>query len=74
MTDGNREEAQAELRKVIADSFVNKTLWTTDWDGVQLQRYSLRDMFVNAEYPCTSSLLPKPVPNLNSTNPLKRKQ
>ncbi|KAI0343121.1 hypothetical protein BDW22DRAFT_1329180 [Trametopsis cervina] len=56
MTDGNREEAQAELRKVIADSFVNKTLWTTDWDGVQLQ-----------------SLLPKPVPNLNSTNPLKRK-
>jgi len=37
MTDSNREEAQAELRKVIADSFVNKTLWTTDWDGVQLQ-------------------------------------
>lgn len=39
MTDANREEAQAELRKAIADSFVNKTLWTTDWDGVQLQRY-----------------------------------
>ncbi|KZT63646.1 hypothetical protein DAEQUDRAFT_733584 [Daedalea quercina L-15889] len=37
MTDANREEAQAELRKVIADAFVNKTLWTTDWGGVQLQ-------------------------------------
>ncbi|KAI0077733.1 hypothetical protein K474DRAFT_1684148 [Panus rudis PR-1116 ss-1] len=37
MTDANREEAQAELRKVIAEAFSNKTLWTTDWDGVQLQ-------------------------------------
>ncbi|PCH44375.1 hypothetical protein WOLCODRAFT_138966 [Wolfiporia cocos MD-104 SS10] len=37
MTDANRAEAQAELRQVIADAFVNKTLWTTDWDGVQLQ-------------------------------------
>ncbi|KAI0726722.1 SAC3/GANP/Nin1/mts3/eIF-3 p25 family-domain-containing protein [Fomitopsis betulina] len=37
MTDSNRDEAQAELRKVIADAFVNKTLWTTDWGGVQLQ-------------------------------------
>ncbi|KAI0705133.1 SAC3/GANP/Nin1/mts3/eIF-3 p25 family-domain-containing protein [Cytidiella melzeri] len=37
MTDANREDAQAELRKVIADSFLHKTLWTTDWDGVQLQ-------------------------------------
>jgi len=37
MTDANRTEAQAELRQVIADAFVNKTLWTTDWAGVQLQ-------------------------------------
>ncbi|OCH90997.1 hypothetical protein OBBRIDRAFT_818983 [Obba rivulosa] len=37
MTDANREEAQAELRQVIAESFVKKTLWTTDWAGVQLQ-------------------------------------
>ncbi|KAI0084493.1 SAC3/GANP/Nin1/mts3/eIF-3 p25 family-domain-containing protein [Irpex rosettiformis] len=37
MTDTNREEAQAELRKVISDSFLHKTLWTTDWNGVQLQ-------------------------------------
>ncbi|KAI0825895.1 SAC3/GANP/Nin1/mts3/eIF-3 p25 family-domain-containing protein [Irpex lacteus] len=37
MTDSNREEAQAELRKVISDSFLHKTLWTTDWNGVQLQ-------------------------------------
>ncbi|THH27381.1 hypothetical protein EUX98_g6801, partial [Antrodiella citrinella] len=37
MTDSNKEEAQAELRQVIADSFVNKALWTTDWAGVQLK-------------------------------------
>ncbi|KIL00729.1 hypothetical protein PAXRUDRAFT_129093 [Paxillus rubicundulus Ve08.2h10] len=37
MTDGNRAEAQAELRQVIADAFTAKTLWTTDWAGVQLQ-------------------------------------
>ncbi|KAI0923988.1 hypothetical protein AcW1_006782 [Taiwanofungus camphoratus] len=37
MTDANRAEAQAELRQVIADAFVNKTLWTTDWAGVQLK-------------------------------------
>ena len=33
-----KDEAQAELRQVIADSFLHKTLWTTDWQGVQLQR------------------------------------
>ncbi|TDL23672.1 hypothetical protein BD410DRAFT_856434 [Rickenella mellea] len=37
MTDANRTEAQAELREVIADAFAKKTLWTTDWAGVQLQ-------------------------------------
>ncbi|KAH7890722.1 SAC3/GANP/Nin1/mts3/eIF-3 p25 family-domain-containing protein [Phlebopus sp. FC_14] len=37
MTDANRAEAQAELRQVIADAFTAKTLWTTDWAGVQLQ-------------------------------------
>ncbi|EIN06164.1 hypothetical protein PUNSTDRAFT_106371 [Punctularia strigosozonata HHB-11173 SS5] len=37
MTDGNRAEAQAELRQVIADAFTAKTLWTTDWAGVQLK-------------------------------------
>ncbi|KAI0794018.1 SAC3/GANP/Nin1/mts3/eIF-3 p25 family-domain-containing protein [Fomes fomentarius] len=36
MTDSNRAEAQAELKQVIADSFAAKTLWTTDWAGVQL--------------------------------------
>ena len=41
MTDSNREEASTELRKVISDSFMDKTLWTTDWNGVQLQRYLL---------------------------------
>ncbi|KAI0658008.1 SAC3/GANP/Nin1/mts3/eIF-3 p25 family-domain-containing protein [Cubamyces menziesii] len=37
MTDANREEAQTELKQVIAESYANKTLWTTDWDGVQLK-------------------------------------
>jgi len=37
MTDGNREEAQAELRQVISDAYSSKTLWTTDWAGVQLK-------------------------------------
>ncbi|KAG8220903.1 SAC3/GANP/Nin1/mts3/eIF-3 p25 family-domain-containing protein [Butyriboletus roseoflavus] len=37
MNDANRAEAQAELRQVIADAFTAKTLWTTDWAGVQLQ-------------------------------------
>ncbi|KAI6149778.1 SAC3/GANP/Nin1/mts3/eIF-3 p25 family-domain-containing protein [Pisolithus tinctorius] len=37
MTDANRAEAQTELRQVIADAFTAKTLWTTDWAGVQLQ-------------------------------------
>ncbi|KAI0350684.1 hypothetical protein OH77DRAFT_1412614 [Trametes cingulata] len=37
MTDSNRAEAQAELKQVIAESYANKTLWTTDWDGVQLK-------------------------------------
>lgn len=41
MTEGNRAEAQAELKQVIADSFAAKTLWTTDWAGVQLQRCAL---------------------------------
>lgn len=39
MTDANRADAQAELKQVIADSFAAKTLWTTDWAGVQLKRY-----------------------------------
>ncbi|KAI0644191.1 SAC3/GANP/Nin1/mts3/eIF-3 p25 family-domain-containing protein [Trametes meyenii] len=37
MTDSNREEAQAELKQVISESYTNKTLWTTDWDGLQLK-------------------------------------
>ncbi|KAH7926432.1 hypothetical protein BV22DRAFT_1063024 [Leucogyrophana mollusca] len=37
MSDANRVDAQAELRQVIADAFTAKTLWTTDWAGVQLQ-------------------------------------
>jgi hypothetical protein len=40
MTDSNRTEAQTELRKVIADAFNAKTLWTTDWDRMELQRYA----------------------------------
>jgi hypothetical protein len=38
MTDTNRAEAQAELRQVISDAFSAQSLWTTDWQTVQLQR------------------------------------
>ncbi|KAG6854017.1 hypothetical protein C0991_011504 [Blastosporella zonata] len=38
MTESNRTEAQTELRQVIADAYAAHTLWTTDWDGVQLKR------------------------------------
>lgn len=37
MTDANREEAQAELRQVIANAFSAHALWTTDWAGMQLE-------------------------------------
>ncbi|KAF7294508.1 PCI domain-containing protein [Mycena kentingensis (nom. inval.)] len=37
MTEANKQEAQAELRQVIADSFAAHTLWTTDWPAVQLK-------------------------------------
>ncbi|KAG2011387.1 hypothetical protein CC2G_011513 [Coprinopsis cinerea AmutBmut pab1-1] len=37
MTEANKQEAQAELRQVIADAFEKHTLWTTDWAGVQLK-------------------------------------
>ncbi|KAJ3784378.1 SAC3/GANP/Nin1/mts3/eIF-3 p25 family-domain-containing protein [Lentinula aff. detonsa] len=37
MTDSNKKDAQDELRQVISDAFTAHTLWTTDWNGVQLQ-------------------------------------
>ncbi|TFK25588.1 hypothetical protein FA15DRAFT_590095 [Coprinopsis marcescibilis] len=70
MSDSNRQEAQAELRQVIADAFEKSTLWTTDWAGVQLQRCECVTLpefcrGISSVY----SLLPKPPPVLN----LKRK-
>lgn len=54
MTDANRTEAQAELKNVMADAFVNQTLWTTDWSAVQLQRCDwLSCFFVTFAYPVT---------------------
>ncbi len=50
MTDANRAEAQAELKQVIADAFGAKTLWTTDWAGVQLKRYVSRLALLMAVY------------------------
>ena len=75
MTDANREEAQKELRQVISDSFVNHTLWTTDWDGVQLQRCVPPGLCYSSShfgFVC-SSLLPKQPIGLQPTNNLKRK-
>ena len=37
-TEMNKEAVQKELKQVIGEAFANKTLWTTDWNGVQLQR------------------------------------
>lgn len=37
MTETNKQEAQTELRQVIANAFERQALWTTDWAGVQLQ-------------------------------------
>ncbi|KAL5531662.1 hypothetical protein ACEPAG_4539 [Sanghuangporus baumii] len=37
MTDSNRNEVQAELKQIIGEAYNNKTLWTTDWNGIQLQ-------------------------------------
>lgn len=38
MTETNRSEAQAELRKVIADAFNRQALWEINWDKVVLHR------------------------------------
>ncbi|PPQ63387.1 hypothetical protein CVT24_005652 [Panaeolus cyanescens] len=37
ITDSNRAEVQAELKQVISEAFSARTLWSTDWNGVQLQ-------------------------------------
>jgi len=76
MTDGNREESQAELRQVISDAYSSKTLWTTDWAGVQLKRCSLSGSLPPTLTmllpPFHASLLPKPMP-IMSNHTLKRK-
>jgi hypothetical protein len=37
MTASNQDEAREELRKVIASAYETKSLWTTDWDALQLE-------------------------------------
>ena len=58
MTDATREEAQAELRQVISDAYSSKTLWTTDWAGVQLKRCSCSGLYLPTliTFPFTSLL------------------
>jgi hypothetical protein len=73
MSDANRADAQAELRQAIANAFAEKTLWTTDWAGVQLQRCGLSSSQAELQISVTlvtSSLMPKAPPTINS---LKRK-
>ncbi|KZV85712.1 hypothetical protein EXIGLDRAFT_681609 [Exidia glandulosa HHB12029] len=36
MTDSNRNEAHAEMKKVISEAFNSRTLWTIDWKTVTL--------------------------------------
>ncbi|KAF9221368.1 hypothetical protein BS17DRAFT_797160 [Gyrodon lividus] len=77
MTDANRAEAQAELRQVIADAFTAKSLWTTDWVGVQLQSLlpkappmlSTLKRKMN-EQPTTSKKAKKAAMQKNATNTL----
>lgn len=52
MTDSNRKEAQDELRQVIADAFAAHTLWTTDWNGVQLERFGPHRDLVSSPPSC----------------------
>lgn len=73
MTDSNRAEAQAELRQVISDAFSAQTLWTTDWQAVQLQRCcTVRPPLPthSFSFPCPSLIL-KPPPTIAN---LKRKR
>lgn len=70
MTDANRTEAQAELRQVIADAFAAHSLWTTDWEGVQLKRYLPATTFAIQCFCLARSLAPKPPLNFSH---LKRK-
>lgn len=39
MTDSNRLEAQAEMKKVINQAFLASSLWTTDWASIKLDAY-----------------------------------
>ena len=47
ITDTNRSEVQAELKQVISDAFAARTLWTTDWPAMQLQRFSNHTLFIH---------------------------
>ena len=47
ITDTNRSEVQAELKQVISDAFSARTLWTTDWPAMQLQRFSNHTLLIH---------------------------
>ncbi|KAF8920706.1 SAC3/GANP/Nin1/mts3/eIF-3 p25 family-domain-containing protein [Mucidula mucida] len=61
MTDSNKSEAQAELRKVIADAFAAQTLWTTDWAGVQLLLPKPPPSITNLKRKTVESPAPAPI-------------
>lgn len=71
MSESNKAEAQTELRKVIADAFAAQTLWTTDWAGVQLQRFCIAIRFLALSYLLMSSTSLVAKPTVTPT--LKRK-
>ncbi|QRV74056.1 SAC3/GANP domain protein associated with nuclear localization of protein [Ceratobasidium sp. AG-Ba] len=37
MNSLNKAEANAEMKTLISEAYTNQTLWTTDWNGVQLK-------------------------------------
>lgn len=71
MSESNKAEAQTELRKVIADAFAAQTLWTTDWAGVQLQRFCIAIHVLASSYLLMSSTSLVAKPPVTTT--LKRK-
>ncbi|KAL1731142.1 SAC3/GANP/Nin1/mts3/eIF-3 p25 family-domain-containing protein [Schizophyllum commune] len=74
MTDLNRAEAQAELKQVIHDAFVSKSLWTTDWSGMQLQSLIPKPMPVvnNLKRKKTNHAMEPPTTKKQKKNALKK--
>jgi hypothetical protein len=61
MTDSNKQLAEAEMKQVIREACEKQTLWTIDWDNLQLQRYALPGWHQTRLNASSTSLQPKPL-------------